>query len=59
MVRFLSVFFDFFFTNYNLFSLQNMPTKFREAVPSGCEVVWKLVGNLSMGIYGAFLIGFL
>ena len=36
-----------------------MPTKFREVAPSGCEVVWKLVGNLSMAIYGAFLIRFL
>ena len=48
-----------FFANYNLFSLRNMPTKFREVTPSGCEVVWKLVENLSMGISGAFLIGFL
>ena len=36
-----------------------MPTKFRKVVPSGCEVVWKLVGNLSMAIYGVFLIRFL
>ena len=48
-----------FFANYDLFSLRNMPTKFCEVTPSGCEVVWKLVGNLSMAIYGAFLIGFL
>ena len=47
-----------FFANYDLFSLRNMPMKFREPVPSGCEVVWKLVENLSMGIFGAFLIGF-
>ena len=36
-----------------------MPTKFRKVTPSGCEVMWKLVGNLSMAIYGAFLIRFL
>ena len=48
-----------FFANYDLFSLRNMPTKFREPVPSGCEVVWKLVENVSMAISGAFLIGFL
>ena len=47
-----------FFANYNLFSLRNMPTKFREVAPSGCEVVWKLVENLSMKISGVFLIGF-
>ena len=47
-----------FFANYNLFSLRNMPTKFCEATPSGCEVVWKLVENLSMEISGEFLIGF-
>ena len=35
-----------------------MPTKFREVAPSHCEVVWKLVENLSMAIYGAFSIGF-
>ena len=48
-----------FFANYDLFSLRNMPTKFREVAPSRCEVVWKLVENLSMEISGAFLIGFL
>ena len=48
-----------FFANYNLFSLRNMPTKFREVTTSGCEVVWKLVENVSIGISGAFLIGFL
>ena len=48
-----------FFAKCNLFRLQNMPTKFREVAPSGCEVVWKLVENVSMGISGAFLIGFL
>ena len=48
-----------FFAKYNLFILQNMPTKFREVAPSGCEVVWKLVENVSMAISGAFLIGFL
>ena len=47
------------FANYDLFSLRNMPTKFREATLSRCKVVWKLVENLSMGISGAFLIGFL
>ena len=57
-MHFLLVFFDFF-AKYNLFSLRNMPTKFREVAPSGCEVVWKLVENLSMEISGAFLIGFL
>ena len=48
-----------FFANYDLFSLRNMPTKFREATLSRCEVVWKLVENVSMAISGAFLIGFL
>ena len=57
-MRFLSVFFVFF-ANYDLFSLRNMPTKFREVTPSGCEVVWKLVEILNMEISGAFLIGFL
>ena len=47
-----------FFAKYNLISLRNMLTKFLEVVPSGCEVVWILVKNLSMGIFGAFLIGF-
>ena len=47
-----------FFAKCNLFRLQNMPTKFREVAPSVCEVVWKLVENLSMEISGAFLIGF-
>ena len=46
------------FAKYNLFILRNMPTKFREVAPSGCEVVWKLVENVSMAISGAFLIGF-
>ena len=46
------------FAKYNLISLRNMPTKFRKVAPSGCEVVWKLVENLSMEISGAFLIGF-
>ena len=48
-----------FFANYNLFSLRNMPTKFREVTTSGCEVVWNLVENVSIGISGAFRIGFL
>ena len=48
-----------FFANYNLFSLQNMPTKFREVAPSSCKVIWKLVEILNMEISGAFLIGFL
>ena len=48
-----------FFANYDLFSLQNMPMKFREATLSHCEVVWKLVENVSMAFYGAFLIDFL
>ena len=47
------------FAKYNLFSLRNMPTKFREATLSHCKVVWKLVENVSMAISGAFLIGFL
>ena len=47
-----------FFAKCNLFRLQNMPTKFREVAPSGCEVVSKLVENLSMEISGAFPIGF-
>ena len=48
-----------FFANYNLFNLRNIPTKFHEVAPSGREVVWKLVENLSMEISGAFLICFL
>ena len=47
------------FAKYDLFSLQNMRTKFREATLSRCKVVWKLVENVSMAISGAFLIGFL
>ena len=36
-----------------------MLTKFRKATLSHCEIVWKLVENVSMAFYGAFLIGFL
>ena len=36
-----------------------MLTKFRKATLSRCEIVWKLVENVSMAFYGAFLIGFL
>ena len=60
--NFWCVFYRFpliFFAKCNLFRLRNMPTKFREVTPNGGEVVWKLVENLSMGISGAFLIGFL
>ena len=48
-----------FFPNYDLFSLRNMPTKFREVAPSRCKVIWKLVEILNMEISGAFLFGFL
>ena len=48
-----------FFANYDLFSLRNMPMKLREPVPSGCEVIWKLVEILNMEISGVFRIGFL
>ena len=53
LVRFLSV----FFAKYDLFSLRNMPTNFREVAPSRCKVIWKLVEILNMEISGAFLIG--
>ena len=39
--------------------LRNMLTKFRKATLSRCEIVWKLLENVSMAISGAFLIGFL
>ena len=48
-----------FFVNYNLFSLRNMPTKFRNAALSRCEVVLKLVEKVNLAISGAFLLGFL
>ena len=48
-----------FFAKYNLFSLQNMPTNFRNAARSHCEVVLKLVEKVNLAISGAFLIEFL
>jgi hypothetical protein len=36
-----------------------MPTKFRDAAPSGYKVMSKMARNVNIGLYGAFFIGFL
>ena len=43
LVRFSSVFFNFFFAKCDLIRLGNTPAKFCKAAPSRCKYMWKLM----------------